>query len=174
MPQDREDVRDTHEHADKDADKDARAHAHRDADKNASKDAPKDDTLAEAFWALARQLRRASLESLARWDVTPSQSRALRMLARHGTLRLTDLSEQLRIAARSTTEVVDDLQAKGLVERRPDPHDRRATLVGLTAQGVAVGQQIRSSRGSEADRLFDRLSDTDRAHLTRILNTLRD
>jgi DNA-binding MarR family transcriptional regulator len=137
-------------------------------------DAERNDTLAEAFWSLARQLRRASLASLARWDITPSQSRALRVLTRHGVMRLSDLAEHLRIAARSTTEVVDSLEDKGLLERQSDPHDRRATLVALTAPGIALGEAIRSSRGTEAERVFDRLSTTDRAHLARILNKLRD
>src|ERR1700676_5569314 len=87
----------------------------------------RDDTLSEAFWSVARQLRRAAMESLAQWDISPSQARALRVLARHDGARLSELAEHLRIAARSATEVVDGLEAKGLVARRPDPQDRRAT-----------------------------------------------
>ena len=136
-------------------------------------DQDRDDTLAEAFRSVAHQLRRISVESLARWEVSPSQSRALRVVTRHGAIRLTELSEHLRIAPRSTTEVVDDLQAKGLVERRPDPQDRRATLVAVTEQGIEIGQAIRSAQGAETERLFDRLGATDRDHLARILRTLR-
>jgi DNA-binding MarR family transcriptional regulator len=132
-----------------------------------------DELLSESFRSVARQLRQTSLRSLAHWDVTPSQSRALRVLTRHGAIRLSGLSEHLRIAPRSTTEVVDDLEAKGLIERRPDPQDRRATLVALTEHGVAVGDAIRSASGTEAERVFDRLSATDRAHLARILRKLR-
>jgi DNA-binding MarR family transcriptional regulator len=134
----------------------------------------REDTLAGAFWTLARQFRQASSESLRRWDITPSQSRAMQVLMRHGLMRLSDLSEHLHIAARSTTEVVDGLQAKGLVERQPDPHDRRATLVALTEAGQAMGDSIQAARGSEAERVFDRLSATDRADLARILRKLRD
>ncbi|MCW2495532.1 MarR family transcriptional regulator [Jatrophihabitans sp.] len=136
--------------------------------------APQDESLGESFWALARQLRRASLDSLAEWDVTPSQARVLRVLARRDGLRLSDLAEHLRIAARSTTEVVDGLEAKGLVRRSPDPNDRRATLVSLTEQGAALCGQLRASRGSGAELVFDRLSATDRAHLARILRRLRE
>jgi DNA-binding MarR family transcriptional regulator len=132
------------------------------------------ETLATTFWNLARQLRTASSESLRQWDINPSQARALRVLVRHGLMRLSDLSEHLHIAARSTTEVVDGLQAKGLVERQPDPNDRRATLVALTEGGHQVGEAIRAARGSDAERVFDRLSATDRAELTRILRKLRD
>jgi DNA-binding MarR family transcriptional regulator len=96
------------------------------------------------------------------------------VLARHGPLRLSELSDHLRIAARSTTEVVDALESRGLVRRQPDPHDRRATMVELTEHGESVLDAIRAARGSEAERAFGRLSQTDRAHLARILRKLRN
>ena len=133
-----------------------------------------DETLPEAFMSVARQLRDISQDFLAPWDISPSQLRALRVLMRHGVMRLTELSGHLHIAARSTTEVVDALQARGLVERRPDPGDRRATLVEVTGHGASVLDAIRVARGTEAERAFDRLSQTDRAHLARILGKLRD
>jgi DNA-binding MarR family transcriptional regulator len=88
-------------------------------------------------------------------------------------MRLSELSDHLHIAARSTTEVVDALQERGLVERRPDPHDRRATLVALTEEGTRVGKAIRSARDAEAKNFFSVLSETDRTHLARILRKLR-
>ncbi|HEY0806624.1 MAG TPA: MarR family transcriptional regulator [Pseudonocardiaceae bacterium] len=136
--------------------------------------ADRDDSLADAFRSVARLLRQASMESLARWDLTPSQFRALRTLMRHDAMRPSELSEHLRIAPRSTTEVLDGLAAKGLVERRPDPHDRRATLVVPTEHGIDVGTKILAERGTETERVFDRLSPTDRAHLARILRKLLD
>ena len=133
-----------------------------------------DETLPEAFWSVARQLRHTSQETLAPWDITPSHLRALHMLARHGMMRLSELSDHLHIAPRSTTEVVDALESRGLAERRADPGDRRATLVELTEHGAGVLDAIRAARGTEAERVFGRLSATDRAHLARILRKLRD
>lgn len=130
-----------------------------------------DETLAEAFWAVARRLRDTSQETLAPWDITPAQLRALRMLGRHGVMRLSELSERLRIAPRSATEVVDALEARGLAQRRPDPDDRRATLVEVTGDGRGVLDAV---RGTEAERVFGRLSPTDRSHLARILRKLRE
>lgn len=132
----------------------------------------RDDSLAEAFRSVARRLRQVSVESLARWDLTPSQFRAVRVLARHDALRPSELSEHLRIAPRSTTDVLDVLAAKGLVGRRPDPDDRRATLVTLTEHGRAVAGQIRTARGTQTARVFARLSPDDRAQLARILGEL--
>ena len=133
-----------------------------------------DETLSEAFWSVARRLRETSHEALAPWDITPSAFRALRVLGRHGAMRLSELSEHLRIAPRSVTEVADTLESRGLAERRPDPADRRATLIELTGHGSAVLDAIAAARGSEAERVFGQLSATDRAHLARILRKLRD
>ncbi|MDG4757744.1 MarR family winged helix-turn-helix transcriptional regulator [Micromonospora sp. WMMD710] len=131
-----------------------------------------DESLAETFWAVASRLRRQTREALAPWEITPSQSRSLGVLARHGEVRPGTLAEHLRIAPRSATEVIDDLQARGLVERRGDPADRRATLVALTEEGVRVSTAIRAARRAEADRFFGHLPATDRAELARILRTL--
>jgi DNA-binding MarR family transcriptional regulator len=133
-----------------------------------------DESLSEAFWSVARRLRETSHEALAPWDITPSAFRALRVLGRHGVMRLSELSEHLHIAPRSVTEVVDTLESHGLARRRPDPADRRATLAELTDHGASVLDAIRAARGTEAERAFGRLSDTDRAHLARILRILRD
>jgi DNA-binding MarR family transcriptional regulator len=132
-----------------------------------------DESLSELFWGVARQLRHLSRETLEPWQVTPGQSRALGVLMHHGVIRLSELSDHLRIAPRSTTEVVDGLQERGLVERRPDPNDRRATLIALTEQGTRVGTAIRTARSAEAERFFGSLSESDRTELTRILRVLR-
>jgi DNA-binding MarR family transcriptional regulator len=135
--------------------------------------AAEDESLSEAFWAVTRRLRQLSRETLAPWDLAPSQSRPLGILARHGAMRLSELSEHLHIAPRSATEVVDGLEQRGLVERRPDPNDRRATLVALTDHGTQISEAIRSARAAEAERFFGGLSASDRAHLGRILRELR-
>jgi DNA-binding MarR family transcriptional regulator len=133
-----------------------------------------EETLAEAFRGVARQLRHQTQRALAPWDVTPSQARALGVLTRHGPVRLGTLSEHLRIAARSATEVVDALEEAGLVERDPDPCDRRATLVALTGRGAQVAAGVRAARDAEAEEFFARLDDADRASLSRILRNLRN
>jgi DNA-binding MarR family transcriptional regulator len=89
-------------------------------------------------------------------------------------MRLSELSDHLRIAPRSATEVVDALEARGLVQRRPDPGDRRAILVEVTEHGARVLDAIRAARGTQTERIFGRLSEADRADLARILRQLRD
>ncbi len=131
------------------------------------------DSLGEQFGAVARRLRAASMASLSAWDVTPSQMRAIRILTGHeGGVRSSELAHHLHIAPRSATEVIDALETKGLVQRSPDPTDRRATLVSLTTRGAELMNSVRRARGLESERLFERLSTADRAHLARILGQL--
>ena len=145
-----------------------------DRDAAGRRDTGGDEPMSEAFWAVARRLRETSQEALAPWDIAPSQFRALRVLKRHGVMRLSELADHLRIAARSATEVIDALEARDLVGRRPDPADRRATLVEVTEHGISVLDAVRAARGTEAERVFGRLSPADRADLTRILRKLQD
>ncbi len=135
------------------------------------RDSAGDESLAEALRSVARRLRDTSQETLTPWDITPSQLRALRVLRRFGKMRLSKLSDHLHIAPRSTTEVVDALETRGLMQRQPDPGDRRATLVELTEHGASILDAI---RGTEAGQVFGRLSQADRAHLARILRKLHD
>ena len=86
-------------------------------------------------------MRHGTRGRLEPWDVTPAQSRALITLMRSGAVRLSTLSEHLRIAPRSTTEVVDALEEKGLVARRPDPDDRRARALCPTDEGAALARR---------------------------------
>lgn len=131
-------------------------------------------TLTEAFWSVARRLRTSSAESLARWDIAPSHARALMVLGRHQPRRPGDLAAHLHIAPRSATEVIDALETRGLVQRGPDPADRRATLVELTAEGTEVLDDLRAARQDESDAFFARLSPRDREQLARILRKLAD
>ena len=133
-----------------------------------------DESLADAVGAVARQLREKSAETLAPWGITPAHLRALRTLARHETMRLSELSDHLQVAPRTATEVVDALQARGLVRRRADPADRRAILIEVTERGAGLLAEIRATRGTEAGRIFGRLGPADRAELARILGELRD
>jgi DNA-binding MarR family transcriptional regulator len=137
-------------------------------------DPASDESLSEALGAVVRQLREKSVETLAPWDITPAHLRALRVLNRHGTMRLSAISDHLHIAPRTATEVVDALEDRDLVRRLADPGDRRATLVEVTEHGANVLAEIRATRGPEAGRVFARLSPADRAELASILSKLRD
>jgi DNA-binding MarR family transcriptional regulator len=133
----------------------------------------REEALSDAFWAVARHLRWLSRATLEPWQITPGQARAIEVVRHRGAIRLSDLSERLHIAPRSTTEVVDGLEERGLIARHPDPADRRATLVTLTDDGQRIAGEIRSAQAAQAERFFGELSEADRTALARILAELR-
>jgi DNA-binding MarR family transcriptional regulator len=130
--------------------------------------------LGDLVMRMARAQRRRFREVLAPWDLSPHHARALRVVSERNGMRLTDLAEALHIAPRSATEVVDGLQERGLVERTPDPGDRRAVLLRVTDDGRRVRAEIEAARTADAAELFGRLSPADRAELARLLRTLID
>lgn len=109
---------------------------------------------------------------MAPWELSPHQGRALQVISKSDGLRLSAVAEALRIAPRSATDVVDGLEAKGLVQRVPDPQDRRAVCVKTTEQGRRTRAEIDKARRVNAEEFFGQLSATDRVALARILTKL--
>lgn len=130
--------------------------------------------LGDLVMRVARMQRRRFREVLAPWDLSPHQARALRVVCERDGVRLSDLAEALRIAPRSATEVADALQERGLIERSPDPADRRAVLLRATGDGRRVRDEIDTARSTDAAEMYGRLPAADRATLARILRTLAD
>ena len=123
--------------------------------------------------ALARRVRREHADSLAGWDVTPSQARALRVLSsRAEGMRPSVLADELRIAPRSATDVVDGLEERGWVARTPDPTDRRATVLTLTDDGAALVARIEDVRRLASERVLDVLTAAQRRTLHEILTVV--
>jgi len=136
------------------------------------RDDERGETTAELLMAVARRLRRRFAAALEGYDVTPSQARALRTVVEEPGVRLSALAERLGIAPRSATEVVDALEARGLVAREPDPADRRALRVTATAEGLRLQRLVHEARHRELDGFADDLTARDRAELDRILRLL--
>lgn len=70
-------------------------------------------------------------------DLRPSHGNVMEQLTYKDGLRLTDLASFAGMTAQSMSELVDDLERRGYVERRPDPMDRRAKRIHLTEKGHA-------------------------------------
>jgi DNA-binding MarR family transcriptional regulator len=75
-----------------------------------------------------------------------SQGAVLGRLDREGTASIGDLALAERVRPQSMTQTIADLEACGLIERRPDPGDGRRTLIDLTARGRETLEADRRSR----------------------------
>ena len=75
--------------------------------------------------------------------LTPGEGRTLAHAARAGEVRQIELAERMGVEPMTLSGYLDRLEARGLIERKPDPTDRRAKLVALTAAAEGVLDQVR-------------------------------
>lgn len=67
-------------------------------------------------------------------DLPLNQARVFQRISPHGS-RLAELAEAAQLTKQTVGSIVDQLEAAGYVERRPDPRDGRARLVQITTKG---------------------------------------
>jgi DNA-binding MarR family transcriptional regulator len=83
-----------------------------------------------------------------------------------------ELAEFLRLDPSQVVSLVDELQSRGLVERRPDPSDRRANVVVATDAGRSLVAIARESARAAEERVHGQLSAEDRETLSALLRAL--
>jgi DNA-binding MarR family transcriptional regulator len=117
----------------------------------------------------AHQILIAQLDAMLRpFGITFSRYEALVLLvhSRNGALPLSKIGERLQVHATSVTNVIDRLEAAGLVERQPNPRDGRGTLAVITTEGRDVAAKATAELNgarfamsavpvADLDRLFE-------------------
>jgi DNA-binding MarR family transcriptional regulator len=84
----------------------------------------------------------------------------------------TELYREMMLTSGAMTNRIDRLEEAGLVGRRPDPDDRRGTLVRLTAKGKALIDTATSKHVANEERLLAALSARERQQLNELLRKL--
>jgi DNA-binding MarR family transcriptional regulator len=105
-------------------------------------------------------------------DVSLTAASTMSTLDSAGPVRLTDLAAVEGVAQPTMTALVTGLERGGLVERRPDPGDRRVVLVALTPAGHAHVLARRQAGALRFAALVERLPAEDAALLTAALPAL--
>jgi DNA-binding MarR family transcriptional regulator len=83
-------------------------------------------------------------DAAAQHALTGAQARLLSLLSLE-PLPMRRLAQELKCEPSNVTGIVDRLEARGLVERRPDPTDRRVKLAAATEEGRRVARSLRDS-----------------------------
>jgi len=134
------------------------------------------DDPARSAWQAMRTLvldrndRRAEVS--ARLGMSFIRIKALRHLAQN-PMTMRELAESLAVDAPYTTVVVDDLEERGLAERRSDPADRRRKIVAVTTEGRRLARKAWRIL-DEPPPALTALPAEDLAHLDRIMRALLD
>ncbi|MDR3710766.1 MAG: MarR family transcriptional regulator [Capsulimonadaceae bacterium] len=108
--------------------------------------------------------------SLAAAGLTFVKWRALDALIKSETATgLTVLADKLNCVKSNVTQLVDKLEAEGIVRRVPDPGDRRGTLVELTGAGRGLHKAGRDALENATRQLFASFDEDAMASLRRLL-----
>ncbi|MFK8846501.1 MarR family winged helix-turn-helix transcriptional regulator [Streptomyces sp. Ac-502] len=103
-------------------------------------------------------------------SLTGAQARVLGLLARE-PMPMRRIARSLKCEPSNVTGIVDRLESRGLVERRPDPADRRVKLAAPTETGRATAAQLRDSLDFAREPLGE-LSVAERALLKELLQRM--
>jgi DNA-binding MarR family transcriptional regulator len=135
-----------------------------------------DDTrqILEGLSSVTRQVARASGGPEDGPPMTSTQRLALFETAIGGPLRLSDLAQRLGITAPTASRAVDGLVELGLLERLPDPGDRRAVRIDVTRPGRKLIEERKARAAAALEPAVGALSAQDRARLAALLARLAD
>lgn len=126
------------------------------------------------FGELVTQFRRIITENAQRVSpgMLPGAYKVFTTIARRESVTQTALAELLQVDKGQLSRTVRDLEALGLIERRPDPHDGRSSLLSPTTAGLT---RLEAARAPQENLLHESLADwpvDDIRNLTRLLHAL--
>ncbi len=125
--------------------------------------------LSQLGFAVSRRFHKL-LEDL---DIEPRDFGILRLVASVQGLSQNSVAERLQIPPSTMVAVVDNLERRGLVERRPDPHDRRAKSLYLTEGANAlIGEATSVAADLEFNGVCKNLDDGERELLIDLLQKI--
>jgi DNA-binding MarR family transcriptional regulator len=104
-------------------------------------------------------------------ELSPVQLRAVTLLFGE-PMRVGQLAERIGLAESSVTRMADRLGRLGLVERQPEPGDRRSVMLRLSPAGRRVGQSIARARRAFLTDMLEALEPSEQHELVRLFGAI--
>ena len=114
------------------------------------------------------------VEECSEFDLTPVQYAALVAIRTHPGIDATRLSAVIAFDRSTLGNVIERLEAKGLIERKPAAQDKRVKLLYLTRQGATMLRDIMPAVDRAQARMLQPLRPADRKTLMALLSQLVD
>ncbi len=96
-------------------------------------------------------------------DVTPGLFGVLVIIEANPDLKQSELARATHLDRSTVVTVIDNLERRGLVERRVALHDRRSNAIRLTAAGSTLLRKLKRQVSQHEKRLLENFSDSERA-----------
>jgi len=106
--------------------------------------------------------------------LTQAQWRAIGYLAREEGIKQAVLADRLDVKPITLGRLVDRMEAAGWVLRRPDPGDRRASLLYLSPQVQPILAELETRAKEASEALFEGISPADRQTLSTLLGRMKE
>ena len=105
--------------------------------------------------------------------VTGASLEALRLVARHGPIAVSEVARRLRVGQSTASRQLRPLEDKGLVARSVDPADARVARLSATEEGRAVLARVREVSLNDFDVALGDWASADRKALAELLERFR-
>ncbi|MEU7600616.1 MarR family winged helix-turn-helix transcriptional regulator [Streptomyces sp. NPDC040724] len=128
-----------------------------------------DGPVSHAISRVARLHRIAAGRALRDLGLHPGQEFLMMHLWDNGAVRQSELIKTVGLDPSTVTKMLQRLEQAGHVRRRPDPSDRRASLVEATEASCGLLLQVRTAWGELERQTLDGLDDAERTELARLL-----
>lgn len=119
--------------------------------------------------ACARVTKVASAEAQASAGIYGAQAQALLILSRLDGCKISELARQLDLGKPAATTLVERMEKAGLIHRRPDKDDARASLLDLTQNGRGALAEVKRMISALDQRLVSGFDAQERAVIARFL-----
>ncbi len=130
------------------------------------------------LWEVDHHLRRASKQMASSMGVTGPQRLVIRIVGIFPAVTAGRLAEILHIHPSTLTGILDRLQRRRVISRRPDPGDNRRAVLGLTVKGHGYDRTRRQTIEEAVSRALSDVSADElsaaRRVLNRVIRSLRD
>lgn len=130
------------------------------------------DHLAYIIASVNRQLEEELHERLRPAGIPIEQFRVLEALEESGTCSMGELAERALVEPPTLTKIIDRMISETLVQRAPDPHDRRKVLILTAPAGKALYRRLRRVSSSQEERLAKQLHGDKAEQLRALLREL--
>jgi MarR family 2-MHQ and catechol resistance regulon transcriptional repressor len=101
-------------------------------------------------------------EDIKRYGLNPTEFAVLELLFNKGDQPIQKIGEKVLLASSSITYVVDKLEKKGYISRKPCPKDRRVTYAAITEEGTALMSDIFPKHRQAIEDIFSSLDQNEK------------
>lgn len=125
------------------------------------------------FTRAEHAIHKKEFETIKKSGLTPAQFGVLDALYNKGDLRIYELIEKILTTSGNITVVIKNLEKDGLIEKKPDPEDKRSCIITITDKGKKIIEDVFPEHIKNIEGIFSVLTDEEKIILKTILKKFK-